>query len=437
MSHYILNSFAKISATLAAGLAVSLAISVAPVSADVVPGDLITKANADKVKGLVPEGIMWCVLNGMDLEIVPYVEVPAPLDYIAATEKFSAQVKLGDDLELIDWVAGMPFPNIDNNDPMAAAKIMYNFQRSHYFSETLDLAYFDADTGTMLTDAKGNPKYLVERHFIPEWLRVLRYQGRLRHDPIPDIEPNDDKVFYKAGLYPLVEPFDLKGVGGVSYRYLEQERHDDTWLYLPLLRRVRRLSSSQRSDALFGQDIDIDSYGGYAGQIPWFEWRLLGEKTMLASIHGVRLPPTPCKGDGGLTFCEVWEKRPATYIVEGRSKLPNYAFSKRLIYVDKETSLIGTSDLYDWNDELWKNVQISFRADKKPNPAADLEYDEVRLFAYAYSVVDIQLTHSTRVAIPGLAIQDEPGWYVDLGPQPPSSVEQNWFSVQSLIAGGR
>ncbi len=421
----------------AACLCVSIAAFTSNAAADVVPGDKITKVNAEKVKGLVPEGIMWCVLNGMDLEIVPYEEIPVPQDYIDATEKYAAQVKLADDLELIDWVAGMPFPNVDNNDPRAAAKIMYNFQRTHYFSETLDLAYFDADTGTMTTDAKGNPLYLVERHFIPEWFRVLRFQGRLKHEPIHEILPNDDKVFYKAGLYPLVEPFDLKGVGGISYRYLDQERHDDTWLYLPLLRRVRRLSSSQRSDALFGQDIDIDSYGGYAGQIPWFEWRLLGEKPMLASIHGKRMPAQPCKGDGGLTFCEVWEERPSTYVVEGKSKLPGYAFSKRVIYVDKETNIIGTSDLYDWNDELWKNVQISFRADTKPNPRADLEYDEVRMFAYAYSVVDTQLRHSTRVSIPGLAFQEEPGWYIDLGPEAKSTQPEQWFSVQSLIAGGR
>ena len=107
------------------------------------------------------------------------------------------------------------------------------------------------------------------------------------------------------------------------------------------------------------------NYGGYAGQIPWFEWRLLGEKPMLASMHGRRLPPEPCKGDGGMTFCEPWEMRPSVYVIEGKPLMQNYAFSKRVIYVDKETNLIPTSDLYDANGELWKNVQISFRADSR------------------------------------------------------------------------
>ncbi len=39
-----------------------------------------------------------------------------------------------------------------------------------------------------------------------------------------------------------------------SYRYLDPDKQDDSWLYLPSLRRVRRLSAAQRSDALFGQD---------------------------------------------------------------------------------------------------------------------------------------------------------------------------------------
>ncbi len=416
----------------------SLAVGTfSPASAEVTPGDVISKANAEKVEGLVPPGIMWTILNGMELEIVPYQEVPIPKDYQAATEKYSSQVELSEDRMLVNWVAAKPFPKIDINDPQAATKIMYNFERTHYFTESLDLNLLDADTGSMYRSAKGTPIYSVERHFIPEWLRVLRFQGRLRNNPKPAIEPNRDEVFYKAGLYPLIEPFDLKGVGGMTFRYLDQRRHDDTWLYLPLLRRVRRLSTTQRSDALFGQDIDIDSFGGYAGQIPWFEWKLLGEKPMLASLHGKRLPPEPCEGDGGMTFCEAWELRPATYIVEGHSVFPNYAFSKRVIYVDKETNIIGTSDLYDWNDELWKNVQISFRASRRPNPNIDYQYDEVRLFAYAYSVIDIQLHHSTRVAIPGLAFQDEPGWYLDLGFDAPTSVDEEWFSVQSLIAAGR
>ncbi|HYC56416.1 MAG TPA: DUF1329 domain-containing protein [Candidatus Binatia bacterium] len=405
--------------------------------ADVAPGEVIEKSNSGKVSELVSPGVLWAVNNGMDLTIVPYEKIPLPTAYQQATEKYSAQATLDDRNVLNNWVAGRPFPVVDNNDPKAAPKIMYNFQDTHYFTDDLNLHLVDADTGSLYVDAKGNRHYQVERHFVADWLRVLQYTGRIHHDPAPVLTPNNDQTFRKSGLYPLIEPFDLKGVGGISYRYLDLVRQDDTWLYLPFVRRVRRMSSAQRSDALFGQDIDVDSYGGYAGQIPWFDWKFLGEKPMLASLHGVRLPPEPCKKDGGMTFCENWEKRPSVYVIEGTPKVSNYAYSKRLIYVDKETYFIIYSDLYDHAGQLWKVVMQSIRTSKRPNPKVNYEYDEPRMFIYAFSVIDMQLMHGTRAAIPGIAFQEEPGWYIDVGFDKPQSASEDWFTIAGLIAAGR
>ena len=414
----------------------ALLFAAPPATADVEVGDLITRKNSEKVEGLVTPGILWCVNNGMELDIVDYKHIPLPQAYTDATEKYSDQVTIDDQGIMSDWVAGRPFPNVDANDPFAAHKIMWNFQNTHYYTESMDLHLVDADTGSLYVDAKGLRHYTVERHFVPDWLRVIKFRGRLYHDPKPDFEPNRDAAFYKAGLYPLIEPLDLKGVGGVSFRYLDQTRHDDTWLYLPFVRRTRRMSTTQRSDALFGQDIDVDSFGGYAGQIPWFNWRLLGQKKMLASLHGARLPPEPCIDDGGMTFCEPWEMRDL-WIVEGKSIFPGYAFGKRMIYLDKETNIIPVTDLFDHGDELWKVVMISFRASTKPNPKVDFVYPETRMFAYAFTVVDTQIMHGTRVAMPGLAFQEEPGWYVDLGPDAPTAADEDWFSIPALITSGR
>jgi hypothetical protein len=420
-----------LSLVLWAGLASSTA------SGEVAPGDVITKQNVDKVEGLVAEGVKWAVINGMDMTIVPYREIPMPKAYLAATEKYGTQTSLSDKNELQNWVAGKPFPTVDSNDPKAPVKIMYNFQNTHYFTDDLALHLVDADTGSLYVDAKGNRHYNVERHFVADWLRVMQFQGRLHHKPAPEFTPNADETFRKSGLHPLIEPFDLKGVGGVSHRYRDLVRQDDTWLYLPFLRRVRRLSSAQRSDALFGQDIDVDSYGGYAGQIPWFDWKLLGEKPMLASLHGERLPPEPCTKDGGMTFCESWEMRPSVYVIEGTPKVSNYAYSKRVIFMDKQTNFIIYSDLYDQAGELWKVVMQSIRTSTRPNPKVDYEYEEPRMFIYAFSVIDMQLMHGTRASIPGMAFQDEAGWYIDIGFDKPQSVDEEWFSVAGLLRGGR
>jgi len=418
-------------------LALTLGVFAGPLPGlcQVQPGEVITSASADKVKELVPEGVLWCVRRGMNMTIVPYKKIPLPAHYQEATEKYAAQVKFKEDQTLEGYVAGRPFPQIDTNDPMAAAKLMYNFERSHYFTDDLAMHLFDADTGQLEKDPNGHQRYTVERHFVLDWLRILQFTGRMLVDPKPAIEPNKDQAFRKAGLYPVIEPFDLKGVGGINYRYIDPLRQDDLWLYLPSLRRVRRLSSAQRSEALFGQDIDVDSYGGYAGQIPWFKWRFLGKKPMLASLHGERLPPEPCKDDGGMTFCESWEVRPEVLIIEGTPRADAYAYSKRLIYIDHETFFIVYTDLYDRGGELWKVVMQSIRTSTRPNPKVAFEYPYERMFIYAFTTVDMQLEHGTRVAIPGMAFQDEPGWYVDVGPK--YGGEESWFTIAALISGGR
>ena len=209
--------------------------------------------------------MQWCVKRGVKIRVAENKPAPMPPPLREATEKYSAQVKLSEDGNyLIDHIAGIPFPNIDTNDERAGTKLVFNFETAVALDD-LDLRNFDCDTGAVGRDG-GSVR--VEKHFLIDHIRRLYFVGRLEVEPYPDM-PNKDKVRYKEALYPLIEPFDLKGVGFTLNRYLDPPRHDDTWLYLPILRRVRRLSSAQRSDALFGQDTDMDSYAGFAGKPGW------------------------------------------------------------------------------------------------------------------------------------------------------------------------
>src|SRR5205085_5633073 len=219
---------------------------------------------------------------------------------------------------------------------------MWNYEYKFAITDDADLRNFDADTGSVYG---GATPMSVERHFLLDHARVLRYIGRLYQDPKPAWNTSEGYQT-KGSLHPILEPFDLKGVGALSFRYIDPAKQDDTWLYLPSLRRVRRLSSAQRSDALFGQDTDVDSYGGYAGQIAWMDWKLLGVKDALAAFHTTAFPVKWAEGAADWAFEGEWEKRPM-YVVEGASKLPQYAYSKRVIYVDKDEFVIPYSDMYD------------------------------------------------------------------------------------------
>ena len=402
--------------------------------ADVAPGDVITAANVENADELISPGIKWIVKRGMRIRVVEPQPIPLPKAYVQATEQYSAQVELSDDkLSVLNWVAGQPFPQIDESDPEVARKIMYNYEARWGESDDLDIRNFDADTGAIGRAGEGMS---VEKHFVIDHFKRMFFTGRLVLDPKPRFEPNKDEVRYKESLHPLIEPFDLKGTGFTYYRYLDPSRHDDSWLYLPQLRRVRRLSSAQRSDALFGQDTDVDSYGGYAGSIAWMDWKYLGQKTILGALHGENFPAKFGEGNGDFAFDDVWEKRDV-YVVEAKSKLPQYAYGKRVIFVDKEAFVIPYSDIYDTAGQLWKVWVNNYRMRTQPYDGAPPEgtYDDVMPFLPSIFMVDIQLDHATRAALPSTRFDREIGWRFNQGEE--SGTTEDFFSIAALISAAR
>ncbi|MGO1119733.1 outer membrane lipoprotein-sorting protein [Rhodovibrionaceae bacterium A322] len=53
-------------------------------------------------------------------------------------------------------------------------------------------------------------------------------------------------------------PANVKGTGFLTYDYPEADRDDDQWLYLPALRKVRRISAANRGDYFLGTDFTYE-----------------------------------------------------------------------------------------------------------------------------------------------------------------------------------
>ncbi len=393
-------------------------------------GTVISDSNAAKYDEFLGPGLRWVITRGATLTVGAYQKVEYAPAFQAATEKYAGQVKISEDSShLIDHVAGLPFTQVADDDPQVAAKHMFNFNAAIALDD-LDLRNFDCDTGSLGLD--GEP-VRVERHFLIDHLRRLYFRERTEVEPIPEL-PNRDEVRYKESMYPIVEPFDLKGTGFTSNRYIDHTRQDDSWLYLPQLRRVRRLSSAQRSDALFGQDTDQDSYAGYAGNVAWSTWKYLGSRTVLGNFHAQNFPVKWLPPSGDFIHDSPWEPR-EVWIVEGVSKLPQYAYSKRVIYLDKESYRIPWTDIYDTAGELWKIWINNFMYAKKPFPEAKYGADYERSFNPSISMVDMQLEHATFCSLPSHRFPGEQGWYINLGDEEGTS--EDYFELSAIISAGR
>jgi hypothetical protein len=375
------------------------------------PGTVITKENYETFKEVLNPTLEYFLRNGMEIPVVEYQKYEWPPAYKEATEKYSGQVTLSSDgRDMQNYVAGAPFPNIDVNDPQAATKWMWNHEQKTTYTDNVGCGW-----NLELVNAKGER----ERFFGSNFWRRMQWRGRLYMDPKPVVN-HDPGIGYTEQWGPLHDPSDLRGAGVLNFRYVSPDVPDDTYMYLPELRKVRRLSMANRSDAFWGTDIDIDSIWVWNSKLSFWTFKLLGVKPMLTTWHsgGYAQREAWCAqpdGQSGIRafiWCLPHELR-ETVIVEGTpTGFNQYAFSKRIIYIDKESLMALTLESYDHGGQLWRgwaqaadvgttphNIEKAADGSMKlvPTGTTDVhEYDWEQIYSTHGSVVDFQLNHTSK-----------------------------------------
>ncbi len=441
-----LNRFATIAAFALMTAVVSAAV---PSRAQVKPGDVITSANASKVESLVSPGNFILVKQGMSMKIVPTGHLDWPPPYKAATEQYSPQVSLSSDGDLKNYVAGLPFPLVDANDPDAATKIMWNFTFRPLYTDDLD-----ARDVEVVSHRAGSTEEI--EHFTFGHLGFYEYLGRTEVAPTP-MDPDILKtgIASRSGVYPILEPMEMRGMGLVRQRYVIPGFEDVVWQYSSASRKLRRMPTVELSDSFgvsktgsadragnnagcttFASNWDPDSSFGFAARVQDFSYRMLGERPMLASVEAANSPATPCANDGARTVCtENWEMR-HLYVIEATAKprTPiggSVIIPKRILYIDSEGWLITASDQYNPQGRLWKTL-VTFNAYRdRPVPDAKVAiWPFKRMFETALVDEDLTDGFSTVVYSPGHERYDD-GMYINMG-----AIDRSFFTPSKMVQAG-
>jgi len=328
-------------------------------------GDVITFDKLESIRKYLPSEF-WAnrdffFYEGMKLEIGPFHRDYSPAGaYEEATAQFAGQARIGPDGSLENYTAGQPFPmdEIDcENDPQAGTKIMWNFD------------YQWSGDGS---DADFFYSYWDRGEQLPLYYEGTSKTVQLSHRVEPQyLEKNEGDVFRgeKRKLAFGIEvnaPFDARGINVMTYRYKSSDKprseakNDDTWVYVPTLRRVRRISSAQRTDAVSGTDFTFDDLRSFAGIVPQYEWQCMGEMDILAPMNSqVKAYPYSKDhnfGPYGLSYADdQWELRRAVKI-RMIPKNPDHPYHHKDIYLDKQTLVAHYSFAYDQKEELWKII---------------------------------------------------------------------------------
>ena len=390
-------------------LASFLCIAAAPsaVLADVEPGDRIDSTNWQKVEGLLPESVLEWVKKGefiLDIGELEYDPGPFKPSYcLEATPKNEGKYDVDEKGDLIDkstgkhpaFMLGLPFPTIDMDDPMAAYKYMWN-QFIH-------------------RDSWGNARYSylvtwvndkgVEREVAGQYRSVV-----FTACPANEDIPNPDHL-QMMDIVTVQKPYDLAGTSIMTWRYMT-DRPDGVFAYVPAIRRVRRLSPANRSDAFVGSDFCQDDICTYDGKISAFDWKVLGTGEVLApyptkapdrvvldngqwkttaDLHGTVWGYEDKAWDGAkwAPTNSIWVKRPVL-ILEGTPKDTYYNYGKQIFYVDPEVFLGYYKVIYDRSGEYWKTLVVSYGGGESADKTSMQLF-----FVYYHLIVDDRTHHAS------------------------------------------
>lgn len=170
--------------------------------------------------------------------------------------------------------------------------------------------------------------------------------------------PNPDDVATKiVSLYTY--PADKAGGGVLIHQYTD-DRPDDTWLYLPSLRRVRRAPTLDYGAQIDGESTMDEMGAFFRGRVNDWDWKLLGKKELYvpANNYNIWKVGTPDNEEclaGDINPESLRYELRRVWVVQAIAKEgTDHPYSKRVIYADEDSWYAMVGDNYDKRGNLWR-----------------------------------------------------------------------------------
>jgi hypothetical protein len=211
--------------------------------ADVEPGDVVTPANSEQVRGLIPDELYPYVIenfDGLEMQIVEPGTYPAHPKFVEATVKYACQASVDAQGNLVGYTAGQPFPysdwakeatghrcDLSPDDPQFGIKLAWNVNYRWQFAgfnyPHWGFSYMRNGGKDLWRLGQGEYRRTYFSH---------------RADLLPETHKlEEDTILEWAEFFEVKDPFDLRGTMFLLFRYTDPEKEDDTWAYVrPLLR---------------------------------------------------------------------------------------------------------------------------------------------------------------------------------------------------------
>jgi len=292
--------------------------------------------------------------NIPEFEIVPTRQYYFALPIAEASKRNERKTKL-DEQGYPDWgtwESGYPFPKPSGK--FKAQQIMYNIEKR--YTSWGNNRLLKARLRGFTKDLKMDLDSVIS-------VNMIRLAGRCLMPPYGWYDERAKKAKeLRSFHFAYKSPRDLAGTVQAADIYLDFDKSDQMMLYLPSIRRIRKLSATDTQDPILGLDQIYDDNEGFMQKLSPtrypYKYEVLGEREFLVpaptwdgseyiSSQGLELR--------GLKF----ERRPM-YILELTQLDPSYVYSSRIFYVDKETFNYLHIANHDRKGRLYRTADWSY-----------------------------------------------------------------------------
>jgi len=140
---------------------------------------------------------------------------------------------------------------------------------------------------------------------------------------VKSVKSGEKKIMF------FLSPADVKNTSFMTWSYDEKGKSDDQWIYLPALKKVKRISSDSKGDYFMGSDFTYDD---------------LGDRHPMDDTHTI-LREEVVNGE-------------ETIVIESVPKDEEYMYSRTVTWVIKDTWIGLKKEFYDEDDELLKILTV-------------------------------------------------------------------------------
>ncbi len=166
--------------------------------------------------------------------------------------------------------------------------------------------------------------------------------------------------YMSALIYRQLAP--AASVGAMLLTVSPYDGSNETWGYIPGLRRVKKAPTGNYDNPVPGQDglRTFDQTFMFNGLSDRYDWKLEGKKELYIPYNSTRYR------EAGMTVDKIMGKKypnrdlaryelHRVWVLEATAK-PEYrsTFSRRVFYLDEDTWAIVAADLYDGKGKLWR-----------------------------------------------------------------------------------